>query len=497
MNESLSYLQMRTVIDSALEGIITINATGEILTMNPSAEKIFGYDRHEALCKNINVLMPEQYRLSHKNYTAKSILSNKTKTIVNGREFVGLNKNGHELPILITVRILIDENSRCFSVFIRDLSDEKLNIQRAYNFEHILETTSNEIYVFDALTLKFIHINHSALSNLQYTFDELKDKTPVDLKPEFNDNSFHELIYPLINNDLKKIDFKTIQQRKDGSTYPTEVHLERGMFENQNAYIAIIIDISEKVAAQEKIRLHEDLLAHMDRISIIGEMTTGIAHELNQPLTAINAYSNAGINRISQAELDINKIKELFEKVGDASHRASEIIARLRLSLKSKSKKMKDLDINKVITESIELIKLDSRSKNFKFILNLSENIPAVIGDPIKIQQVVLNLLRNSIDATTGLSDDINNVVVSTNQDSDENNIVVSISDSGSGIDISDKEKIFNPFFTTKESGLGIGLSICKTIIQSHNGQLWYTSNSDLGVTFHFTLQSALVINNE
>lgn len=490
MGESLSYLQLRAVIDSALEGIITINVSGEILNMNRSAEKIFGYDEHEVLCKNINILMPEQYKFEHNSYISNYIAHGDPKILGKGRELVGLRKDGHEFPMWLSVTEFFDKNSRYFSGFIYDLSVEKSNIQKARCYEHILEKSLNEIYIFNADSLKFIHINQGALINLQYTFDELKDKTPIDLKPEYNLATFNELLYPLHHGDLDKINFTTTQQRKDGTTYPVEVHIELTEFDNQKAFIAILIDITEKVKAQEKIRANEDMLAHMDRISIFGEMVAGIAHELNQPLTAINTYSNAGINRLKQSELDTNKISELFEKVGDASHRAGEIIASLRLMLKPKAKVIGPLNLNKLIRETIEMVKLDIRANNFKFILKLSDKLPEVAGDSIQIQQVMLNLLKNSIDASIDSRDNSHEIIISTIENQMENNVVVSIRDSGDGIAIDNEDDIFTPFFTTKDNGLGVGLTICQTIIQAHNGRLWYSSNDDIGVTFHFMLHS-------
>jgi PAS domain S-box-containing protein len=395
-----------------------------------------------------------------------------------------------EFPIWLSVTEFLDKNSRYFSGFIYDLSVEKSNLQKMRCYEHILEKSLNEIYIFNADSLKFIHINKGALLNLKYTFDELKDKTPIDLKPEFDEVKFNNLIFPLINGDLDKINFTTIQRRKDGTTYPVEVHLELTEFDNQKAFIAIIIDISEKLKALEKIRADEDLIAHMDRISIFGEMVAGIAHELNQPLTAINTYSNAGINRLKKSESDTHKIIELFQKVGDASHRASEIIASLRLMLKPKAKEIGPLNLNKLIIDTIEMVRLDTRANDFKFILNLSDNLPDVAGDSIQIQQVILNLLKNSIDATIDSEANFHQIIISTTENQVDNNVVVSIRDCGSGIAINNEDNIFTPFFTTKESGLGIGLTICQTIIQAHNGRLWYTSNADNGVTFHFMLHS-------
>ena len=188
------------------------------------------------------------------------------------------------------------------------------NIKKILGYEFILEHSLNEIYIFEVNALKFIHVNKGALDNLQYSFEEMLNKTPVDIKPDFTYEKFHKVIQPLINTDINKLVFTSHHQRKDGSIYPVEVHLELTSFGDQKVFIAIILDITERIIAQNNERISEEQLAHMDRISIFGELAAGIAHEVNQPLTAISAYAKAGLNRIDSEELDVLKIKELFVK---------------------------------------------------------------------------------------------------------------------------------------------------------------------------------------
>jgi two-component system sensor kinase FixL len=492
-----SHLHLSGIIESAIEGIITINQSGEILSMNPSAERLFGYLEKETVYKNIQMLMPEPYKSEHDGYISNYLLSQKPKIIGKAREVIGLRKNGQEFPMWLSVIEFCDNNTRYFTGFISDLSAEKANLQKALNYEHILESSLSEIYIFNADTLKFIHINKGALLNLQYSFEDLKNKSPVDIKPEFTDETFRKRIAPLKDNDLKKLLFTTWHLRKDGSTYPIEVYLEMTEFENQKSIVAFIVDISERISAQERARENENQLAHLERLSIIGEMTAGIAHEINQPLAAINTYANAGIHRLDRVELDVTKLKQLFDKIGDASHRVSEIITHLRSMLKPRSKQIEHLDINRVIHETIEFIQVDARSNNFHFNLKLSESLPKILGDPIQLQQVITNLIRNSMDATIIKNNQENEIMISSEELIADKSIKVSIRDSGCGIDSKVENNIFSPFYTTKESGLGIGLSICQAIIQSHNGRLWHTKNSDSGVTFHFTLHAVLAQDNE
>ncbi len=162
------------------------------------------------------------------------------------------------------------------------------------------------------------------------------------------------------------------------------------------------------------------------------------------------------------------------------------------MMLKPKSNEINHLDINEVIYEAIDLIKADSRAATFQFKLNLSKNIPNVLGDSVQLQQVILNLVRNSMDASSAQDTCEQEIEISTEELVTENRVKVSIKDSGIGISSDIEKDIFTPFQTTKESGMGIGLSICQTIIQSHNGRIWYTKNTDKGTTFHFTVLTVM-----
>ena len=497
MKSKFSFNGFQAIIDNAAEGIITIDTRGMIRSMNPSAEVIFGYDFKEVINKNIKILVPEPYKNQHDNYISKYKSTQESKIIGTGREVVGLRSDGQEFPMWLSVSEFHEDGEQYFTGFISDLSVEKSNLQRALNYEHILENSLNEIYIFDQDTLKFIHANKSALLNLQYSLVELKNKTPIDIKPDFTNKKFKSMIAPLINDEVDKIIFTTRHQRKDGSIYPIEVHLELSEYQNKIAFVAIILDISERVSAQEKERINEEKLAHMDRVSIFGEMAAGIAHEINQPLTAISAYASAGLRRIDSEEINISKLKDLFEKISTATQRTNDVIMRLKKMLKPMSKMIDCIDINKLIRESIDIMKIDTRSNKFEFILLLSGDLPKAVGDVAQLQQVILNLVRNSIDASIDSSFENNKIVISSENVIDENKIEISVKDYGSGIKPEIEDNIFAPFQTTKESGMGIGLSICQTIIQAHNGKIWVTKNKDKGVTFHFTVRSVPVENHE
>lgn len=489
--------RLKAIIETAVEGIISINQIGIIQSFNPAAERIFGYKISDVIGCNVNMLMPSPYQHEHDNFIKNYCAGGQPKVIGSGREVIGLRQNGESFPMRLSVAEFIEDNKCYFTGFVTDISAEKAYREKAIGCEYILERSVNEIYMFDADTLKFIHANQGALRNLQYSKEEILEKTPLDIKPEHTFESFEELIRPLRNDEIDKLEFTTVHLRKDKSNYPVEVHLELTEFESKSVFVAIILDITERLEAQENARSNQEQLAHMDRVSILGEMSAGIAHEINQPLTAITTYANAGYRRASEEDVDINKLKELFLKITDSSHRAGDVISRLRKILKPQSEQIDLVDINSIVSEAIILTKTDTLAIDFCFNENYEQNIPNVVADAVQILQVILNLVRNAIDAS--MEEEIKNKIIDINTkfNEAENRIQVSVKDSGTGVAQENTDQLFNPFFTTKESGMGVGLAICKSIIQDHGGSLWFLNNPDKGATFYFTIPTALYNVNE
>ena len=488
--------RLHAIIETAVEGIISIDTDGIIQSYNPAAEKIFQYSSAEVIGQNVKMLMPAPYRQEHDGYIDNYLTTGKAQVIGSGREVSGRRKDGSEFPMWLAIAEFFDNEHRYFTGFVRDLSTEKSYYQKAHDFEHILEHSVNEIYIFDAETLRFVRANQGALGNLLYTGEEILQLTPIDLKPEYSLEKFEKLIAPLRSGEAEKIEFTTIHRRKDDSCYPVEVHLELTEYESKQAFVAIILDITERKEAQERARINQEKLAHMDRVSMFGEMAAGFAHELNQPLTAINSYSNAGTRRIESGNSEEQKLKELFKKISASSARAADIIAHLRMMLKPHIKQTEYVSVNRLIKDAMKLVKADTQSLEYRFKVKLAKELPQVTADCIQIQQVILNLIRNAMDAAANESKENKTITVESCLMSQDNRVQVSIRDRGKGIDVENSDQIFDPFFTTKDSGMGIGLSICQTIIQEHSGKLWFRNNSDKGVTFYFTLPTILE-NNE
>ncbi len=255
--------------------------------------------------------------------------------------------------------------------------------------------------------------------------------------------------------------------------------------------IGVCRDITKLKQAQEQAQQHLEQLAHISRLSTMGEMATGIAHEINQPLHAIANFAAAAETQLAAEEpLPADELRKLVVLISDQAVRAGDIVRRIRnLAMKSRPNPSK-VHLNEVIREVVDLARPDIQSKNINLDLQLAHRLPTVLGDHIQIQQVVLNLLRNACDAIAGSAQPFPEVAVITAPEGDEF-VRITVRDNGAGLPVDDPESIFEAFMTTKHDGMGLGLAISRSIAQAHGGRLWATSNRDGGSSFHLTLPVA------
>jgi signal transduction histidine kinase len=241
--------------------------------------------------------------------------------------------------------------------------------------------------------------------------------------------------------------------------------------------------------AEERATRHQSDLAHIDRINTMGEMASSLAHELNQPLAAISTYCQAGLRLLESNDDNPDKLAHALEHASIQSQRAGEIIRQMRRLAGKGVVRREPVDINHVIHNAISLIRKEIKRKNISLTMDLDNDLPTVDADETQIEQVILNLLHNAIEAMLSDNESANSLLISSSQ-TDPATIQVMVSDTGSGMDNETLGKIFDTFYTTREDGMGLGLSISRSIIEAHGGQLWADSAPGAGSTFYFTLTS-------
>ena len=251
----------------------------------------------------------------------------------------------------------------------------------------------------------------------------------------------------------------------------------------------ISIDITRRKQAELDAQRQRNHLAHLSRVTMLGELSGSLAHELNQPLAAILSNAQAGLRFLAQEDFNLSEVRDILNDIVADDKRAGDVIHRLRLLLRKDEAQYQPLAINAVVQEVLKLVRCDLASRNIVVIIDLASRLPNVIGDRVLLQQVLLNLILNGCDAVSH-ADCVDQRRLSVRSLWNGDAVQVSVSDQGRGIAIDDMERIFEPFFTTKPQGLGLGLAICRTIIKAHNGQLWAANNTDCGASVNFTLPS-------
>lgn len=241
--------------------------------------------------------------------------------------------------------------------------------------------------------------------------------------------------------------------------------------------------------ANETLREREAELTHVTRVMTLGELTASIAHEVNQPLAAIVTNGNACLRWLAGATPNLSEGRQAVERIINDSYRASEVISRIRTLVKKTPPRNDWVDLNDVIIEVLALAQTEARRHRVSLNRQLKQHLPRVFGDRVQLQQVVLNLIMNGLEAIARSKNGTRELAVSTDTD-DKNNVVIAVRDSGEGLDPANLERVFDAFYTTKPEGMGMGLAISRTIIESHGGRLWAGPNSPHGAVFQFSLST-------
>ncbi len=252
-------------------------------------------------------------------------------------------------------------------------------------------------------------------------------------------------------------------------------------------YIGACADLTERKQSEREIAQQRDELAHLSRVSMLGELSGSLAHELNQPLTAILSNAQAAVRFLAHAQPDLSEVREILADIVSEDKRAGEVIRRLRLLLKKGEVQPLPLNVNEVVQEVLKLVRSDLVNRGIVAHTELALNPLILHADRVSLQQVLINLVMNACDAMAGMTGEDRQFTISTELTGDDL-VRVSVSDNGTGIAPETLEQVFAPFYTTKAHGLGLGLSVCRTIIAAHGGELWAANNPGRGATFCFTL---------
>lgn len=485
----------QTLTAIAPDGIIVIDERGLVKVYNAACEKLFGYAPEEVIGRNIKMLMPSPYCELHDGYLHKYKATGEKHIIGAGREVIGLRKDESTFPMYLSVGEGKLDGEKIYVGIIHDLTAQKAAeaavLERGARLSSILETGPDAIIVIDELGT--IEAVNSATSRMfGYSRGELIGQNVKILMPSPYHDQHDGYLARYRSTGQKRIigiGRVVVGQHRDGSTFPIELAVGEARVGQQRFFTGFIRDITERQGTERRLQQLQSELLHVSRLSDMAQMVAALAHELNQPLTAVMNYVKAARRTADASETpQAAKVMELIDKAAQQTARAGQIIRRLRDFIEKRETIRSDEDLNKVVEEAIALGVVGAVEMNVKVRLEFASDLPPVHVDKIQIQQVAINLIRNSIEAMQQVQR--RELTIGTRV-TGEGLVEAVFSDTGPGLSAEVVSRLFQPFTTTKEKGMGIGLTICQSIIESHNGRIWATPNESGGVAFRFALPIA------
>jgi two-component system sensor kinase FixL len=492
---SQAELEFRSLLDAAVDAIIVIDHRGLIEQFSLAAERIFGYLAAEVIGQKVDVLMAEPYRSEHDRYMDRYQKTQEARIIGIGREVRARRKDGTDFPCELAVGRVAEVQPPRFIGFIRDITLRKQADERLRRSESELRLAQELANLGNYV----VHLDHSEPDYYSPQLHRILGITTLDdhvplltllrlwVHPgdrEKLDEAIAELQHAPGACD---VEYRIV--RSDGSTCYLH-HIAQVTRDAQGAplkQVGTIHDVTDRRQTEDEARQLQERLTHFSRLSTMGEMAAGLAHEINQPLTAITNYSQACQRFIRSPHRNDADVLEALEQISAQALRAGEVIRRLRQFVKNREVKREPVDCARLLDDLRTLAETDARLHNVRLRIEAEDALPTVYADPIQLQQVVLNLVRNAIDAMADTPETRREVVLETRLRS-EGDIEIVVSDHGSGLAPEAAEHLFNPFFTTKSGGTGLGLAISLSIVRAHGGRLWHTPNEGRGARFHFTL---------
>ena len=380
--------------------------------------------------------------------------------------------------------------------FISDVTDRKraeMALGDARAFSEAVVDTAGEAVITIGASGTIETFNRAARQMFGYSSDEVQGQNISLLMPGPHKSRHDQYIARYLETNESRVigsNREVNAQHKNGSVFPIHLSVSEVRNRPERKFVGLIRDITRQRAAENEARQHREQLAHVDRIYMLGEMATGIAHEINQPLTAISLFAQAGKRLFGTGQSD--RLPEIFEKLNQHAQRAGTVIERMQSLARRQESTKEIVDCNALVGEVANLAQAEARIRDMAIEVDTEEELPQVIVDTVQVQQVVLNLLRNGMEAMQSVDCHGGNSIRLRTQRSGDGEVEVAVIDTGCGVSHEVAKSLFTPFTTTKESGMGMGLSISRAIVIAHGGHLDFFNNGSGGATFFFTLPGAL-----
>jgi PAS domain S-box-containing protein len=390
-------------------------------------------------------------------------------------------------PVLNSVGDVVKLVGTSIDITERKRAEEALRASES-RFRTFVDHAADAFFIQDFEQGTIIDVNRSACESLGYTRQELIGTTPLAFDRNL-DRAATESVAERTAAGETVID-RHWHRRKDGTLFPVEAHASQFWHGGRRFLLKVARDISDRLRAEEereKLRQLEADLAHINRVSMMGELVASIAHEVSQPLSGVVSNGSACLRWLAGDVPNVEEAREAARRIVRDGKRAGEVIARVRSLAKRAATPSEKLDLNETIREVLALVGDEAKRMGVMIRAQFADDLSPISGDRVQLQQVVLNLVMNAMEAMSSVDERPRELLITTrNLDADQ--VQVTVEDSGTGLDPNTLDKIFDPFYTTKPGGMGMGLSVSRSILQAHGGRLWAAAKDGPGTIFHFSI---------
>lgn len=478
----------------AMDGIVIIDDAGQVVFYDKACERLFGYRANDVIGQNVTMLIPAGYKEENDDFLSHFLANEKKCSVAIRREIVGRRTDGTNLPVSISVGEGRLWGKQFFVCIIKDRSVTR-KIEQGVGSDQLLAQivkSSDEAIISKTLDGAIRSWNASAERIFGYTAEDVIGKNINILLPPDRLAEEERMMERL--KEGHEIDrFETVRLHKSGREVPISISVAP-IRDESGAIIGaskMVRDISEKRSAELRALALQNELAHVGRLTAVAQMSASIAHELNQPLTAIANYVKAAQYSLEGVNISTRKLhsaRHALSKAFGQTIRAGTIIRNLREFLEKKETERSPENLSELIQEAVSLGLIGHSHSSLKIVLDLETDMPPVIVDKVQVQQVFLNLIRNAREALTNISSP-RLLISSSGEEPGFARIVVR--DNGPGLPQEIASRLFQPFVTTKRDGMGIGLKICQSILEAHAGSISLLEKGP-GATFLIRLPLAL-----
>ncbi len=493
----LKDLHFRTLFDAAADAMLLVDNFGHIVLANPAAQLLFGYTEDELCGLTVEALIPPQYRKQHQHYRELFFSKPKKRSMGDGKGLVALSRNGKEMMLDIGLSP-IKVQEQLYTLVIFNVADRRHTAEQALQASEErlrLAKQAANLGIFDCdCERKIIYWDEQ----MRQLWGDSSDKTVTYeefmavIHPEDHaarQAAYNHAINPA-NNGEYITEFRVIHPISGVIHWIAtvgRVHFKDG---HANRLVGVARDVTKQKNLEKNLQVQRAETETLFKEQVAARTASAIAHELNQPLTAISAYSEVALHALHNEIINPDSLKKALEGCVEQAQRAGRSLHELLAFLQKNEIKTERLNLNDLINEALNITRNDGY-EGFYPVLQLEQNLPDVQGNRTQVQKVLVNLFRNAVEAMRLADTSSSKLTILVQSLAETSMALVIVQDSGPGLDQLMAKRIFEPFFSTKPNGIGMGLAISRALIEANGGQLWVDSNAERGAKFHFTLPFA------